>query len=212
MHCVISQSVLKSRVNYWTLTIILFKLNNHNWSQWFSPIEICPIPTTNDVGWVMYSLSGKTSYCQVSWSLEAVRFDVILIVSFWNLTGISVALLPMCSSNIRPFEKVLTRISRLRYCTWSCGKTSAGLVNRGPGVQKIFMRVRSKFSLHSAGNQSGTLWFMIITDSFMRTCEVVVFGSELLSAEFLHCMRGCDWDWGGGWNLYEYVLVCCLFP
>ena len=34
----------------------------------------------------LYSLSGKTSYCQISWSLEAARLDVMIIVSLWNLT------------------------------------------------------------------------------------------------------------------------------
>ena len=41
----------------------------------------------------LYSLSGKTSYRQISRSLEAARLDVTIIVSLWNLTGISAALL-----------------------------------------------------------------------------------------------------------------------
>ena len=36
-----------------------------------------------------YSLSGKTSYRQILWSLEATRLDVTMVISFWNLTGIS---------------------------------------------------------------------------------------------------------------------------
>ena len=35
----------------------------------------------------LYSLSGKTSYRQISSSLEAARLGVIMIVSLWNLTG-----------------------------------------------------------------------------------------------------------------------------
>ena len=35
-----------------------------------------------------YSISGKTSYHQVSWNLEAPIFDIIMIISLWNLTGI----------------------------------------------------------------------------------------------------------------------------
>ena len=35
----------------------------------------------------LYSLSGKTSYRQISWSLEAARLGVIMIVSLSNLTG-----------------------------------------------------------------------------------------------------------------------------
>ena len=41
----------------------------------------------------LYSLSGKTSYRQISWSLEAARLDVAMVVSLWNLTGTSAAAL-----------------------------------------------------------------------------------------------------------------------
>ena len=62
-----------------------------------------------------------------------------MIVSFWNLTGISAALLPRWLSNFRAIRKVLTRISRLRDFTRSCGKTSYRLVNRGPGIDNSTM-------------------------------------------------------------------------
>ena len=39
------------------------------------------------------TLSGKTSYRQMSWRLEAARLDVIMIASLLNLIGISAALL-----------------------------------------------------------------------------------------------------------------------
>ena len=32
----------------------------------------------------LYSLSGKTSYRQISWTLEAARLDVVMVVSLWN--------------------------------------------------------------------------------------------------------------------------------
>ena len=35
-----------------------------------------------------YSLNGKTSYCQISWSIGAASLDVIMIASFWNLADI----------------------------------------------------------------------------------------------------------------------------
>ena len=82
----------------------------------------------------LYSLCGKTSYRQISWSLEAARLGVIMIVSLWNLTGISAALLPRCLLNFRAIGKVKTRISRLRDFTRSCSKTSYRLVNRGPAL------------------------------------------------------------------------------
>ena len=49
--------------------------------------RMAPVPTQG-----LYSLSGKTSYRQISWSLDATRLDVIMIISLWNLTGISTAL------------------------------------------------------------------------------------------------------------------------
>ena len=85
----------------------------------------------------LYSLSGKTSYRKISWCFEAARLGVIMIVSLWNLTGISTALLPRCLLNFRAIGKVQTRISRLRDFTRSCGKTSYRLVNRGPGETMI---------------------------------------------------------------------------
>ena len=48
----------------------------------------------------LYSLSGKTSYCQISRSLEAARLGVMIIVL------LSAALLPRCLSNFRVLEKV----------------------------------------------------------------------------------------------------------
>ena len=54
----------------------------------------------------LYSLSGKTSYRQISRSLEVARLGVTIIVSLWNLTGIAAALLPRCLSNFRAIGKV----------------------------------------------------------------------------------------------------------
>ena len=54
----------------------------------------------------LYSLSDKTSYRQISRSLEAARLGVIMIVSLWNLTGISAAVLPRCLSNFRAMVQV----------------------------------------------------------------------------------------------------------
>ena len=59
----------------------------------------------------LYSLSSKTSYRQISGNLQVANLDIIIIVSLWNLAGISVA-------QLRGFLK-------------SYGKTSYRLVNRG---------------------------------------------------------------------------------
>ena len=79
------------------------------------------------------SLTGETSYRQISWSIEAVRSDVIMIASLWDLTGISTEPLPSSLPTVRVFGDVKTRIWRLRIFTRSCGKTSYRLVNRGHG-------------------------------------------------------------------------------
>ena len=54
----------------------------------------------------LYSLSGKWSYRQILWNLKAMRFNVIMIVSLWNLTGILATLLSWCLSNFRVIGKV----------------------------------------------------------------------------------------------------------
>ena len=58
------------------------------------------------IGWDLglYSLSDKTSCRQITWSLEAARLGVIMVVSLWNLTGTSAAALSL--SNFRAIGKV----------------------------------------------------------------------------------------------------------
>ena len=43
----------------------------------------------NNMG--LYSLSGRTTYHKISWSLEAARFGFWLFLSLWNLLGTSAA-------------------------------------------------------------------------------------------------------------------------
>ena len=90
----------------------------------------------------LYSLSGKTSYRKISWSLEAARFRFELFQSLWNLAGTSAALLPRCLSNFRAIWPLQHPISRLRDFTRFGGKTSYHLVNRGPGVVLFFLLFR----------------------------------------------------------------------
>ena len=73
----------------------------------------------------LYSLSGKTSYRKISWSLEAARFGFKLFQS---------ALLPRCLSNFRAIRPLQHPISRLRDFTRFGGKTSYRLMNRGPDL------------------------------------------------------------------------------
>ena len=82
----------------------------------------------------LYSLSGKTSYRKMLWSLEAARFVFRLFQSLWNLTTISAAMLPRCLTNFRMIRSLYHPISRLRDFARFGGKTSYCLVNRGPGI------------------------------------------------------------------------------
>ena len=79
----------------------------------------------------LYSLSGKTSYRKISWSLEAARFGFKLFQSLWNLAGTSAALL----SNFRAIRPLQHPISRLRDFTRFGGKTYYRLVNRTPQAE-----------------------------------------------------------------------------
>ena len=80
----------------------------------------------------LYSLSGKTSYRKISWSLEAARFGSKLFQSLWNLAGTSAAMLPRCLSNFRAIRPLQHPISRLRDFTRSYEKTSFRILRRGP--------------------------------------------------------------------------------
>ena len=81
------------------------------------------------------SISEKTSYRQISWSLEAARFVFRIVWSLWNLTGTSAALLPMCLSNFKAIQQFKVPISWLRNFTRSDDKTSFRILRRGPGCR-----------------------------------------------------------------------------
>ena len=87
------------------------------------------------------SLSGRTPDRQISWSLEAARMGVLMIVLLWNLTGISTVLLSKSQSNFR-----VTRISWPQCFARSCVNTSICLVNRGPGVVTVFGLVSENYT------------------------------------------------------------------
>ena len=80
----------------------------------------------HDLG--LNSLSGKTYYRQISWSLEAARLDVIMIISLWNLTDILATLLPGAWQIPNWWRKSKPE-SRGFGATISCGETPSCLVN-----------------------------------------------------------------------------------
>ena len=112
----------------WHLKLIFFYILIQ-----ISPTFVPKDPIYNNSG-PPYSLSGKTSYRKISWSLEAARFGFKLFLSLWNLAGTSAALLPRCLSNFRAIPPLQHLISRLRDFTRVGGKTSYRLVNRGPAL------------------------------------------------------------------------------
>ena len=79
------------------------------------------------------SISDKTSYRKISWSIEATRSAVYIIVSLWNLTCTSAAVLPRCLPNFRAIGLFLIQISRHRDFMRSYDKTSYRILKRGPG-------------------------------------------------------------------------------
>ena len=111
---------------YFLMGLYMHFYLNHPWYDKPNPIS-GQIETQG-----LYSLSGKTSYRKISWSLEAARFGFKLFQSLWILAGTSAALLPRCLSNFRAIRPLQHPISRLRDFTRFVGKTSYRLVNRGP--------------------------------------------------------------------------------
>ena len=65
--------------------------------------------------------------------LEAARLVDEIIISIWNLTGASAALLPMSLSNFKAITHFLIQISRLRPSVRSYNKTSFRILKQGPG-------------------------------------------------------------------------------
>ena len=83
------------------------------------------------------SISEKTSYTNISESLEAARFLFRIVRSHWNLTGTSTAVLPKCQSNFKTMRKFGRSISWLRDLTRSYDKTPYRILKRGPAVIKL---------------------------------------------------------------------------
>ena len=62
--------------------------------QYMRPVLMVPVQGP-------VSISVKTSYRKISWSLEAARLIVQITASLLNLTGTSAAVLPRCLSNFK---------------------------------------------------------------------------------------------------------------
>ena len=88
-----------------------------------------PLTSSNDCNYLsLYSLSGQTSYRQISWIPEAVRLDVQMIaLQFDGHLGSSAAEVPVKFQN--DWRSINPNLAASR----SCRKTSYRLVNIGPG-------------------------------------------------------------------------------
>ena len=80
----------------------------------------------------LYSLSSKTSYHQILWSLVAVRLSVIIIVSLRNLPGISAALLPSCLSIFRAILEKFLPGSHVFETSWDLVVRCPSIGEQGP--------------------------------------------------------------------------------
>ena len=72
----------------------------------------------------------------------------MMIVSLWNLTGISASLLPRCLSNVRAMGNEWVWISQLRVFLRSYCRTPARSVNRGLGSRSNIIRNSNLLFLH----------------------------------------------------------------
>ena len=79
----------------------------------------------------LYSLSHKTSYHQILWTREAARLNVMMIVTLWNLSGISQ---PCCRGACQVSERLEKSKPESRGFEGSYDKTSVPLMNKGPDI------------------------------------------------------------------------------
>ena len=158
----------------------------------------------------LYSLSGKTSYRQISRSLEAARLCIINIVSLLNLTGISAALLPRCLSNLRAIGKVETGIFGLRDFTRSCCKPSYRLVNRG--TESYAILERSKFGLvvsYIHGTEAILLTYLKLIPAWISSCIHCNVGWQYLWISKLQGTLVEVWKWINNF-IPHFVWMQCL--
>ena len=86
--------------------IIWFTWNSYPYYLDFLHRHWSDCSNATEISQAHHSLRGNTSYRQISWSLEAVSLDVIMILLLRNSTGISAALLLSCLLNFRAIRKV----------------------------------------------------------------------------------------------------------
>ena len=116
----------------------------------------------------LYSLSWRTSSCEIMWSLDAAILGVIMIASLCYLTGVSSTLLSMSLSNFRAIGKVRRGILRLPDFARSCGKESTCSVTRSPNyiILKADKNAQEIFLVY-------TPMGILLTVSYLNHCPLV---------------------------------------
>ena len=104
-HCVAWRTFWKlSVIVRWYVLFVLLRHRRHSRNGFLQEDGYMLNPNNSkkinrDLGPV--SIPDKTSYCKISWSLEAARFIFKIAQSLWNLTGTSAAVLPRCLPNFK---------------------------------------------------------------------------------------------------------------
>ena len=113
-------------VSLWGVKQYLSCLTFCKWRNILSPVDVVAAKVLG-----LCLLRWRTSRRTSSWNLDTARLNLMIIVSLWNMTGISATLLSRCLSNCRAIAKVWTRILQLQNFTTFCGKTRLAF-SRGP--------------------------------------------------------------------------------
>ena len=149
------------------------------------------------------SISNKTSYVKVSWSLQAARFVFTIARSLWNLAGTSAALLPMCLSNFKAMRWFKLSISRLRDFTRSYHKTSYRILKVVPGV---LYRLLTWRWIDCSYSWCLCPWPRVTAVTFTQSGDVIDHDLHLKSYQ----IRGV-FELGQVWRLRLYLDECCCF-
>ena len=125
----------------------------------------------------LYSLSGKTSYRKISWSLEAARFGFKLFQSLWNLAGTSAALLQTYLSHLSCVvvqdavaQTFYGRGTDWTYC-FECNDGQITKMMKGSCKSIILLTIRINDIIHEVMRYSSTVSERGIALSSANTCN-----------------------------------------
>ena len=168
--------------------------------------------TLGDLGPV--SISEKTSFRKISSSLEAARFVFRIVLSFWNLTGTSAAVLPMCMSNFKTIRQFKVPISWLRDLTRSYGKTSFRILRRDPGYFHWYLTIRNAKKnepcarrLYNTEFFVGS-WGLTVLDYFVCNKSACVIHVTTVRTRSAKTVTQSNWLHRTSQLIYTWVQLC----